>query len=332
MLNPQLDRRGELIHLLTTEGLPRRHVERLLDAAAGFADGGSPAAPADLPLFLSLPAGDTALRHDYEAAAARLGLRPVLLDLPASSDPASGVAHGGASPCVTGQAPDEISTSMQAPAAIAAGLPAGILVLRHPASGAAVCAAGAQTPGLRILNAGDGIHADPLPALARVVAMLRAKQDLTRLAVALVGDIRHSAIARSLIHALTTLGVPEVRAVAPRTLLPDGLPQLGVRACATLHECLADADVVIALPLRVEHLSGALLPSAREYAASDGLTPARLAAAKPDVLLLPAGPLTPGIEVDGDVAASLGGIEAQLAESEQHLRLAALSLLAPGAP
>lgn len=304
MLNPQLDRRGELIHLLTTEGLPRRHVERLLAVAADFAHDGSPAAPVDLPLFLSLPAGDTALRQDYEAAATRLGLRPVMLDDGLGAD---------------------------SPAATAAGLPAGILVLRHPASGAAVCAAGVQTPGLRILNAGDGSHADPLPALARVIAMLRAKQDLTNQAVALVGDIRHAAVARSLIHALTTLGVPEVRAAAPRTLLPDGLPQLGVRACATLHECLADADVVIALPLRVERMSGALLPSAREYTAGYGLTPARLAAAKPDVLLLPAGSLTPGIEVDGEVAASLGAIEAQLTEAEQHLRLAALSILAGGA-
>ncbi|MBB1628982.1 aspartate carbamoyltransferase [Achromobacter sp. UMC71] len=323
MLNPQLDRRGELLHLLTTEGLPRRHVERLLDIAAGFAAADSAAAgatahdgatgaplatPLDLPLFLCLPAGEADLRQANEAAAVRLGLRPVALDAAASADGAP----------------------VLAPAHIAAGLPQGILVLRHPASGAAVSAAGAAAPGLRIINAGDGIHADPLPALARVAAMLRAKQDLTNLAVAVVGDIHHSAVARSLIHALTTLGVPEVRAAAPRTLLPDGLPQLGVRACATLHDCLTDADVIIVLPLRVERLSGALLPSAREYAAHYGLTLARLTTAKPDALLLPAGPLTPGIEADGDVAASLGGIEAELAQSEQHLRQAAFSLLAGG--
>lgn len=320
MLNPQLDRRGELIHLLTTEGLPRRHVERLLDAAAGFAqeDGAvanasaatsattsgtfaaSSAAPLDLPLYLGVPADDADLRRAYASAGQRLGLRPIPLDdgLPAGNLPAP-----------------------------AAGLPPGILVLRHAASGAAVSAAAAAPSGLRILNAGDGIHADPLPALARVAAMLRAKQDLTNLAVALVGDIRHSAVARSLIHAFTTLGVPEVRAAAPRTLLPDGLPQLGVRACATLQECLADADVVIVLPLHIESLSGALLPSAREYTAVYGLTSARLAAAKPDALLLPAGRLTPGIEVDGDLAAGLTAVDAQLADTEGRLRLAALSVL-----
>jgi aspartate carbamoyltransferase catalytic subunit len=323
MLNPQLDRRGELLHLLTTEGLPRRHVERLLDAAAAFAADDAPAvADADLPLFLSLPAGDAGLRQDFEAAAVRLGLRSVALETngpgaDAGVDRGHGVGAG-----------DICAASALSPAAVAAGLPAGILALRHPASGAAVSAAAACAPGLRILNAGDGAHADPLPALARVQAMLQARQDLTNLAVALVGDNRHSAVARSLIHAMTTLGVPEVRAAAPRTLLPDGLPQLGVRACATLHECLAEADVVIALPLRAERMSGALLPSAREYAAAYGLTPARLAAARPDVLLLPAAALTPGIEVDGDVAAGLGEIEAGLARSEGHLRLAALSVLA----
>ncbi|WP_251878794.1 aspartate carbamoyltransferase [Achromobacter sp. Marseille-Q4954] len=305
MLNPQLDRRGELIHLLTTEGLPRRHVERLLDAARawaarGDAAGAAPACPSPaMPVFLCLPDESAQDRDAYTAAAQRLSLSAVALD------PQAGAAL----------------------AATVARLAPGLLVLRHGASGAAHCAAAHAAPGLRILNAGDGSHADPLPALALVQAMLDARQDLTNLAVTLVGDIRHSRVARSVIHAMTTLGVPEVRAAAPRTLLPDGLPQLGVRACATLREGLQDADVVIALPLHVEGISGAQLPSAREYAQAYGLTPEALAAARADALLLPAGALTPGIEVDGDVSASLAPIEARLADIEQHLRLAAMELL-----
>lgn len=319
MLNPQLDRRGELTHLLTTEGLPRRHVERLL-AMAKEAAAGQASAAVDLPLFLSLPAADAALRQAFEAAAAHLGLRPVALAGAPGADAGVDRGHGGGAA--------EQAQAALSPAAVAAGLPAGILVLRHPASGAAVCAASARTPGLRILNAGDGAHADPLPALARVQAMQQAGRDLTELAVALVGDIRHSAVARSLIHLMTTLGVPEVRAAAPRPLLPDGLPQLGVRACASLRECLAGADVVIVLPLRAERMSGALLPSAREYAAGYGLTPARLAAANADALLLPAAPLTPGIEVDGELAAGLVDTDTRLARFERDLRLAALRVLA----
>lgn len=307
MLNPQTDRRGELIHLLTTEGLPRRHVERLLDAARAWAAGDLPAAQAQ-PVFLSLP-NDPANREAYADAAARLSLLPVVLEA---------------------QAPD--TQAGDALAQTVAGLAPGVLVLRHTASGAAHCAAAHAPPGLHVLNAGDGQHADPLPALALVQAMLDIKQDLTNLAVTLVGDIRHSPVARSVIHAMTTLGVPEVRVVAPPTLLPESLPQLGVRACDSLAEGLRDADVVIVLPLNVERISGALLPSAREYAQVYGLTPAALAAVRSDVLLLPAGVLTPGVEVDGDVAASLPPIETQLAGLLQYLRLAALSVLAGDAP
>lgn len=307
MLNPQLDRRGELIHLLTTEGLPRRHVERLLDAARAWAAGEAPAATPQ-PVFLSLP-DDPACRDAYADAATRLSLLPVVLDAQdAGSEPGDALAQ-----TVSGLAP-------------------GILVLRHASSGAAHCAAAHAAPGLHVINAGDGQHADPLPALALVQAMQDIKQDLTNLAVTLVGDIRHSPVARSVIHAMTTLGVPEVRAVAPRTLLPDSLPQLGVRACASLQEGLQDADVVIVLPLGVERISGALLPSAREYAQAYGVTPAALAAAKPDALVLPAGALTPGVEVDGDVAASLPPVEARLVGLLQNLRLAALGVLAGDAP
>ncbi|QKH35160.1 aspartate carbamoyltransferase [Achromobacter pestifer] len=300
MLNPQLDRRGELIHLLTTEGLPRRHVERLLDVARGHAAGETPASRScAMPVFLCLPGEASQDRGAFAAAAQHLSLSPLALDPQAA----------------------------EALAATAARLAPGVLVLRHGASGAAHCAAARAAPGLRILNAGDGCHADPLPALALVQAMLEARQDLTNLAVTLVGDIRHSRVARSVIHAMTTLGVPEVRAAAPRTLLPDGLPQLGVRACASLREGLQDADVVIVLPLQVEGISGSQLPSAREYAQAYGLTPDVMAACRPDALLLPAGALTPGIEVDGDVSASLEPIETRLADIEQHLRLAALDLL-----
>jgi len=305
MLNPQLGRRGELIHLLTTEGLPPRHVERLLELAradGALGDAQSDAAP-DVPVFLCLPEGDAADVAAFAAAATRVAMLPVPLE-----------ARVG----------DALAETVGA-------LQPGVLVLRHDESGAAHCAAAHAAAGLRVLNAGDGGHADPLPALALVQGIIESKPDLTSLVVTVVGDIRHSRLARSFIHLLTTLGVPEVRAAAPRTLLPDSLPQLGVRACATLEEALRDADVIVALPLNVEWISGAQLPSAREYASTHGLTPAVLALAKSDAMLLPARRLTPGVEVDGDVAASLDPTEARLATLEQQLRVAALRVLAEDA-
>jgi len=306
MLNPQLDRRGELTHLLTTEGLPRRHVERLLEMARApsASDDSPPSIAPDMPVFLCLPDTDTAACDAYAAAAASLSMLPVPLE----------------------------AQAIEALAETAAALAPGVLILRHGQSGAAHCAAAHAAPGLHVLNAGDGRHADPVPALALVQAIIEIKPDLTSLVVTLVGDIRHSSVARSVIHLLTTLGVPEVRVAAPRTLLPDGLAQLGVRACATLQESLSDADVVIALPLNVEEISGAQLPSAREYACTHGITLAALAFAKPDVLLLPAGGLVPGVEVDGDIAAALEPAEARVAALEQPLRTAVLRVLAGAAP
>jgi len=298
MLNPQLDRRGEPIHLLTTEGLPRRHVERLLDMALA-----APPAVCAQPAYLCLPDDAATERDAYSAAAASLGLRPVAL----AADAGETLAD------------------------VAAALEPGLLVLRHAASGAAHCAAAHAAPGVRVINAGDGGHADPLPALALLQAMREARQDLANLSVTLVGDLRHSRVARSAIHAMTTLGVAQVSAAGPGTLQPEGLAQLGVRACASLREGL-DADVIVILPLDVERISGALLPSAREYEHSFGLTPAILAGARADALLLPAGALTPGVEVDADVAASLAPTQARLAAFTQQLRVAALAMLAGDAP
>ena len=120
--------------------------------------------------------------------------------------------------------------------------------------------------------------------------------------MAIVGDILHSRVARSDIHALTTLGVPEVRAIGPQTLLPGGLEQMGVRVCHDIDEGLKDVDVIIMLRLQNERMSGALLPSAQEYFKSYGLTPERLALAKPDAIVMHPGPMNRGVEIDSQVA------------------------------
>jgi hypothetical protein len=124
------------------------------------------------------------------------------------------------------------------------------------------------------------------------------QEGLHESAVAIVGDILHSRVARSDIHALTTLGVPEVRAIGPRTLLPSGLEQMGVRVFHNIDEGLKDVDVIIMLRLQNERMSGALLPSAQEYFKSWGLTPERLALAKPDAIVMHPGPMNRGVEIE----------------------------------
>ena len=127
------------------------------------------------------------------------------------------------------------------------------------------------------------------------------KKDFTKLTVAIVGDIVHSRVARSDIHALTTLGVPEIRAVGPKTLVPGDLKEMGVRVCHDLAEGIRGADVVIALRLQNERMSGAMLPSAGEYFKTFGLTPERLTLAKPDAIVMHPGPINRGVEIDSAV-------------------------------
>jgi len=128
------------------------------------------------------------------------------------------------------------------------------------------------------------------------------KKDFTQLTVAIVGDVLHSRVARSDIHALTTLGVPEVRVIGPLTLLPSGLEQMGVKVFTDMKEGLKDVDVVIMLRLQNERMSGALLPSAQEYFKNYGLTQEKLALAKPDAIVMHPGPMNRGVEIDSAVA------------------------------
>ena len=120
--------------------------------------------------------------------------------------------------------------------------------------------------------------------------------------VAIVGDIVHSRVARSDIHALTTLGVPDIRAVGPKTLVPGDLREMGVRVCHDMAEGIRGADVIIMLRLQNERMSGAMLPSAAEFSKNYGLTADKLALAKPDAIVMHPGPINRGVEIDSAVA------------------------------
>jgi aspartate carbamoyltransferase catalytic subunit len=125
-----------------------------------------------------------------------------------------------------------------------------------------------------------------------------SRSDFTQLSVAIVGDIVHSRVARSDIHALTTLGVPDIRAVGPKTLVPGDLREMGVRVCHDMAEGIRGADVIIMLRLQNERMSGAMLPSAGEFFKSYGLTAEKLALAKPDAIVMHPGPINRGVEID----------------------------------
>jgi aspartate carbamoyltransferase catalytic subunit len=155
----------------------------------------------------------------------------------------------------------------------------------------------------------------------------RAKgPDFGRLRVAIVGDILHSRVARSQIHALNVLNTGEVRVVAPKTLIPADAETLGVHVFHDLREGVADADVVIMLRLQRERMQGALLPSEHEYYELFGVTEAKLAGAKPDVTIMHPGPINRGVEMDSEVA---DGPRSVILEQVTHgiaVRMAVMSM------
>ncbi|MFJ1299735.1 aspartate carbamoyltransferase [Pseudomonadota bacterium AL_CKDN230030165-1A_HGKHYDSX7] len=282
MFNPQLDRQGALAHLLTTEGLPRRLLEPLLDTAARHAAGACvPSRDAADAVALLFDVPDPFWRQACESAAERTGRACVAPGVPS-------LPRGAALPRWLAELPSRgVST----------------LVLRHGSSGAAHLAARHAPAGLRVINAGDGLHAQPLAALADLLAIRDALGGFTELTVTLLGDLVHSPSARSLIHALTTLGAPQLRAVAPAALLPDGLAELGVHAWPDLDSGVEGADVVVVVPLAHDSVAQGRVASPAGYAAGWRLEGARLAAARADAVVLHAGvDVAAAIELDAAVA------------------------------
>ncbi len=291
MRNPQLNDRGELQHLLTTEGLPRATLMAILDAAAPFTEVAEREVK-KLPLlrgksvFNLFFENSTRTRTTFEIAAKRLSADVINLNINTSS-----AAKG-----------ESLLDTVDNLAAMQADM----FVVRHASSGAAhLIAAHLANTGkdhIRVINAGDGRHAHPTQGLLDMYTIRHYKREFTGLTVAIVGDVLHSRVARSQIHALTTLGVPEVRVVAPKTLLPSCVERLGVRVCHDIREGLRGADVVMMLRLQNERMQGALLSSPQEYFKSYGLTPERLALAKPDAIVMHPGPMNRGVEIDSAVA------------------------------
>jgi aspartate carbamoyltransferase catalytic subunit len=209
---------------------------------------------------------------------------------------------------------------------------ADMFVVRHSQSGAAHLIARHVKPGVAVINAGDGRHAHPTQGLLDMYTIRHYKKDFSNLTVAIVGDIVHSRVARSDIHALTTLGTAEIRAVGPKTLVPGDLREMGVRVCHNMAEGIRGADVVIMLRLQNERMSGAMLPSAGEYFKTFGLSPEKLALAKPDAIVMHPGPINRGVEIDSAVVDGLQSVILPQVTFGIAVRMAVMSIIAGNTP
>jgi len=285
--NPQLNEKGELQHLLSIEGLPREILLQILDTAESFA-GVTEREVKKVPLlrgksvFNLFFEPSTRTRTTFEIAAKRLSADVINLNITVSS-------------ATKGESLLDTVANLSA-------MQADIFIVRHESSGAPFLIARHVKPHEHVINAGDGRHAHPTQGLLDLFTIRHYKKDFSRLTVAIVGDILHSRVARSLIHGLTTLGAPEVRVIGPQTLLPAGVEALGVRVFHDMREGLSDCDVVVMLRLQSERMRGALLPSAQEYFKHYGLTADKLALAKRDAIVMHPGPMNRGVEIDSSVA------------------------------
>jgi aspartate carbamoyltransferase catalytic subunit len=307
--NPQLTRKGQLHHLLTLEGLPAGILWQILDTAKSFVGGRIKKVPLlrGKSVFNLFFEPSTRTRTTFEIAAKRLSADVINLNISASSQ-------------TKGESLLDTVDNLSA-------MHADMFVVRHRESGAPHFIARHVAPDIHVINAGDGRHSHPTQGLLDMYTVRHYKKDFSNLRVAIVGDVLHSRVARSQIHALTILGCPEIRVIAPKTLLPANVEQLGVHVYYDMRQGLKDTDVIMMLRLQNERMQGMLLPSPQEFYKSYGLTDDKLALAKPDAIVLHPGPMNRGVEIDSSVADGKQSVILPQVTFGIAIRMAVMSIL-----
>jgi len=311
----QLDVHGRLRHFLTIAGLPRSLLLDILNRAEAFSGVGERAVK-KVPLLRGKTIANlffepsTRTRTTFELAAKRLSADVLNLSI------ASSATKKGESLLDTLRTLEAMHCDM--------------FIVRHADSGAAHYIASRVAPGVSVINGGDGRHAHPTQAMLDLFTISRHKPDFSQLCVAIVGDILHSRVARSEIQVLAAVGVPEIRVIGPRTLIPRDIPALGVHVYHDLTAGIRDADVIIMLRLQNERMRSALLPSASEYFSLYGLTEEKLARAKSDAIVMHPGPINRGVEIDSAVADGRRSVILQQVSHGIAVRMAIMAMTMSG--
>lgn len=311
----QLNDQGRLRHFLTLDGLDRATLTEILDTADSFIEVGARSIK-KVPLLRGKTVvnlffeASTRTRSTFELAAKRLSADVLNLNISTSA-----TSKG-----------ESLSDTLQNLEAMASDM----FVVRHSQSGAPHFIAESVTPNVSIINAGDGRHAHPTQAMLDMLTIRQHKGSFEGLTVAIVGDILHSRVARSQIRALNTLGVSEVRVIAPNTLLPVDIESLGAKVFSSMKEGLDGVDVVIMLRLQKERMEGALLPSEHEFYELYGLTTEKLKYAKPDAIVMHPGPINRGVEIESAVADGPQSVILNQVTNGIAVRMAVMSMAMSG--
>jgi len=287
MKDLQLTAEGKLRHFLAIQGLPAEILYNIMDTAKALQSAATSTVK-KVPLLhgktiVTLFFEDsTRTRTTFELAAKRLSADYLNFNIRTSS---------------TSKGETLMDTLYNLEA-----MQCDMFIVRHSQSGAPFFIAGHVPEHISIINAGDGCHEHPTQAMLDAYTIREHKPDFSQLRIAIVGDILHSRVARSEIYAFTTLGVKEIRVIAPTTLLPPQVDALGVRVYHSLREGVRAVDVIIMLRLQKERMEGALLPSEQEYFNHYGLSEEILELAAPDALVMHPGPINRGVEIESKVA------------------------------
>ncbi len=283
-MNPHNDADGRLRHLLDLERLPPAQLDALLRRAQAFVDGAqAPAALAGVAVCTLFFEPSTRTRLSFQLAAQRLGAHILNFDASTSS-------------ATKGETDLDTFRTIQA---------IGVrgFVVRHKADGAVATLAAAANPGVALLNAGDGRSHHPTQGLLDMLTLRQAKgEDFSKLKVVIVGDVKHSRVARSDLHALRALGCGEIRVCGPKSLLPDDDTLHGCIVSHDLDAALDGVDAAMMLRLQRERMAEGLVDSLDDYHRDYGLTGARLRRAAPDAIVMHPGPMNRGVEISDAVA------------------------------
>jgi aspartate carbamoyltransferase catalytic subunit len=311
MHNIQL-KNGQLQHLLCIEGLSRQIIEEIFARADSFLDlENNNVKKTDLlngkticNLFFE---NSTRTRTTFEIAAKKLSADVINLNVNTSSQS-------------KGESILDTINNLIA-------MHADMFVIRHNQSGAAHFIAKHISKNIKVVNAGDGYHSHPTQGLLDAFTIRHYKKDFKKLKIAIVGDIKHSRVARSEINALSILGVPEIRVIAPQTLMPYGVKDLGVIPFDNFDLGVKDVDVIMMLRLQKERMDSALIPSQEEYFKTYGLTSKRVELANPDCIIMHPGPMNRGVEIESSVADSNKAVILPQVSFGIAIRMAVMSLL-----
>jgi aspartate carbamoyltransferase catalytic subunit len=271
-------------HLLTLEALSRPEITHLLDRAEAFRALGQQrellAGRTVLNLFFE---NSTRTRTSFEVAAHRLGADVVNFDVSRSST-------------AKGESLIDTLHTLEA-------MRLDALVVRHGENGLPDYLAEHARSNVAVINAGDGRRAHPTQGLLDALTIRQRRADFDNLRIVICGDIRHSRVARSDVHAFTALGAKDIRLCAPRALLPDNAHEFrGCQMTEDFDAALDEADVVIMLRIQKERMAAALLPADADYFAQYGLDARRLGLARSDCMVLHPGPINRGVEIAGEIA------------------------------